>query len=205
MAERDREKPLRLFVALTPAEALRARIAAVLDALVRGDRAGAVRWTRADQVHLTLRFLGATAPERVPALEGALDGIAADTAPLELAVGGCGAFPDWRRPRVVWLGIEANQALAALARRTEEAVTALGYAPEDRPFRPHLTLGRVRQGRRAGNLEEAARAAASDPPVPWRVESLALYESHLAPEGAVYRALRRAPFAAGEDAAPASR
>ncbi|MCA9774391.1 MAG: RNA 2',3'-cyclic phosphodiesterase [Myxococcales bacterium] len=207
MPEPEKQKALRLFVAVSPTEEIRARVAAILDALRREDRSHSVRWVAAENVHLTLRFLGASPPERVPELRALLDEVGGRATPMELDLSGCGAFPDWRRPRVVWLGIAPNGALAGLVQAVEEGVTRLGYAPEDRPYRPHLTLGRVRPGARAGQgLEGAARAASGTWSGRWRVETLALYESEPGPKGAVYRALHRAPLTAADaDPAPANR
>lgn len=157
-------------------------------------------------VHLTVRFLGEVAAERVPAVAQAVAEAAAAGRPLELVVTGAGAFPSPRRPRVLWLGVGGEvAALRALAAGLEARLEAMGLEPEagprprhapataDRPFTPHLTLGRARSPRGAPALAPAL-AAPPAPPLPWRAEALVLFESHLAPGGARHVALQRAPL-----------
>ena len=103
-----------------------------------------VRWVRLDGLHLTLRFLGPTEPERVAPTIAAVQRVAAAArGPIEIELSGAGTFPAGRRPRTLWIGLSrGGEALADLARRTEEALVAAGWEPEGRPFRAHLTLAR---------------------------------------------------------------
>jgi 2'-5' RNA ligase len=147
-----------------------------------------VRWVREEGLHLTLKFLGEVAAEREAELVAALGRAAAGARPLSLVVRGLGVFPDVRRPRVVWLGVEGEPALELLQHRVEQEFGPLGFPPEGRPFRPHLTLGRAARGARPRELAglEAAlgrvrvEAAAL-------VETLDLMESTLKRDGAVYQ------------------
>jgi 2'-5' RNA ligase len=142
---------MRLFVAVNfPAE-LRAamwRAAAPL----RG-RGYPVKWVREDALHLTLKFLGEVDGEGEPAIVRAMDSAVTGTGQFVLPVGGFGAFPNARRARVVWVGCEAVPALELVQNRVEEQMSEIGYPVEGRPFRPHLTLGRVRRGVRPGELQ----------------------------------------------------
>lgn len=187
--------PRRLFVALEPPEPVRRRIAAVAEELRRAaGRADAVRWVPPENVHLTLQFLGAVPEERLPAVEAALRAAAADGGPLSLSLRGAGGFPNARRPRVVWAGVEGDVApLAALVAGLGARLAKLGFPPEDRPFSPHLTLGRARDGRGAPGLAGALAHAAGEA-TPWRVSELVLFESHLSPRGPRYEALARVPL-----------
>ena len=143
----------------------------------------AVRWMRPEQMHLTLRFLGDTPADRLPALFAALDGLAADRAPFALHLTEVGCFPNTRRPRVVWVGLGgAEQALATLVAALEAALRPLGWPPEDKPFRAHLTLGRVKDERAAQGVEWAAAV----PPLPVPVTAVHLIESQLRPDGPRY-------------------
>jgi 2'-5' RNA ligase len=146
-----------------------------------------VRWVREDALHLTLKFLGEVAAEREAEVVAALGRAAVGARPLSLVVRGLGVFPDFRRPRVVWLGVEGEPALELLQHRLEQELGPLGFPPEGRPFRPHLTLGRAARDARPRELAglEAAlgrvrvEAAAL-------VETLDLMESTLTRDGAVY-------------------
>lgn len=183
--------PLRLFIAVELPHPARAALAAVRQRLAGVWPEGDVRWTQTDNIHLTLRFLGDTEGDRVGPLGSALDEVAAQVRPLALALGPVGAFPDARRPRVIWVGLEGESlaALGRLQKAVERRVRDLGWAREPRPFHPHLTLGRVSPGR---GRPPAGWAAAPVPPVPVPVAELRLIQSVLSPSGAVYTCLHRA-------------
>jgi 2'-5' RNA ligase len=102
-----------------------------------------VKWVRGEAVHLTLKFLGEVADEREPELAAALTSAAAGTRTLSLALGGFGVFPDFQRPRVVWVGIAPEPGLEILQHRVEQEFAPLGFPTEGRPFRPHVTIGRA--------------------------------------------------------------
>ncbi|HEX7347285.1 MAG TPA: RNA 2',3'-cyclic phosphodiesterase [Candidatus Limnocylindrales bacterium] len=103
-----------------------------------------VRWVRLEGLHLTLRFLGPTEPERIAPTMAAVQAAAATaTEPIEIELSGAGTFPPGRRPRALWIGVtRGGEGLARLAARTEEALVEAGWEPEHRPFRAHLTLAR---------------------------------------------------------------
>ena len=190
----------RLFVALEPPEPVRRRLAAVADALRRGAGRAAddVRWVRPENVHLTIQFLGAVPEERVGAVEQALRDAAAGARPLSLTLRGAGGFPNARRPRVLWAGLEGDvAALAALAADLGARLAKLGFPPEERAFSPHLTLGRARDGRGAPGLAGALARAGETDVTPWRAAELVLFESHLSPHGPRYEAIARAPLGRG--------
>ena len=137
----------RLFVGVPlPADA-RAEITEVVDG-VRGMPlpAGArdVRWVRLDGLHLTLRFLGPTEPDRIATTIAAVEAAAGTMAePIEIELSGAGTFPPGRRPRTLWIGVtRGREGLAELAARTEAALVDAGWWREGRPFRAHLTLAR---------------------------------------------------------------
>jgi 2'-5' RNA ligase len=138
---------VRAFIAVTlPAEVRVAveRVQRELKAAVRGN---AVRWTPSEQVHLTLKFLGNVAADSLPDLESAVRHACADAAPFELTAGGLGAFPSEQRPRVLWVGVGGEvEALRQLEQAVARETAAWGER-EDKPFHPHLTLGRVKTTR----------------------------------------------------------
>jgi 2'-5' RNA ligase len=185
----------RLFVALDPPEALRRRIAASVGALRRsaGHAADEVRWTSVETLHLTLQFLGAVPEERIPEIDAAVRAAAAASRPLNLELRGAGGFPNARRPRVLWIGIAGDVApLGALAEDLGRRLTPLGFQPEARPFSPHLTVGRARDGRGAPGLGGALAEASQGEGIGWRAAELVLFESHLEPGGARHEPLLRA-------------
>ncbi len=176
------EGTFRLFVAVpVPSAALEA-CRRLIDG-VRADPAGsAARWVRTENLHLTLRFLGATHPDRVPAIAGVMAAASRGTGPFEVELAGAGAFPEERRPRALWIGIARGaDTLAALADALDDGLAPLGLPPDGRRFRPHLTVARTDAAGSAASAAAAValRAAAED----WRTAFLAdrvvLYRSHL--------------------------
>jgi 2'-5' RNA ligase len=147
------------------------------EALAEGRRSP-VRWVRLDGLHVTLRFLGPAPDERLPELAGIVDASAASSAPFDVRISGAGAFPSPRRPRTLWLRIaDGADAFADLARRVDAALAAVGWALEDRPFRPHLTLARA-DGRREGpSVARLLTERASTFETGFRADRLVLYES----------------------------
>jgi 2'-5' RNA ligase len=185
---------LRLFVAieLPPAvrEALRSAQVGLKEARLP------VRWVNPEGAHLTLKFLGPTRPEQVPAISAALADAARAHRPFELETAGLGCFPDVRAPRVVWLGLaDAVQALGALRDDVERLIAPLGFPTEQRPFSPHLTLGRTSKD---ATRQDVARigplitATHVPPAIHWRVGSISLMRADLGPAGPRYTRLASA-------------
>jgi 2'-5' RNA ligase len=174
---------VRCFVALALDAPARAAAEAAT-AELRQELGAAVRWTPVDTLHLTLRFLGDVAPAAVAALGGELARRAARAAPVDLELTGAGAFPPRGRPHVLWLGITPTPALAALHAAVEDACAGVGLGRERRPYHPHLTVARPRNGA-AVPVPALARALARVGFVATcRVASLHLMRSELAPSGA---------------------
>ena len=193
---------MRLFIAISLPDAERRAIAAATAPL--RDAAPSVGWMDESRLHLTLKFLGEQPAEAVPALSAALRQAAAPHSPIALDLGGLGAFPTQRRPRVIWLGVAPDPKLELLHHDVEEACAALGYEVEGRAFRPHLTLGRVRPGRVGRGEVDAAAAtalakAAREVHSRWTAEGLSvdLMESVIGRGGARYSLVSAAALAAG--------
>lgn len=144
----DSRGRLRLFVALDLPAGAKAALAASCKEL-QGLLPAGMRWVNPAGIHLTLKFLGAVEAGRVDALLAALRSAAAagDQPPFPLHLDGLGVFPNRREPRVIWAGVGGDlDRLAKMQRRVEQAMARLGFPEESRAFRPHLTLGRVRDG-----------------------------------------------------------
>lgn len=190
---------LRLFAAVDlPAEA-KAALAATVGQLGELLPAG-VRWVNPAGIHLTLKFLGEVDGGLVEPLLGALREAAAgmDKAPFPLHLEGLGVFPNEREPRVIWAGVGGDlDTLGRLQGLVERAAAALGFAEERREFRPHLTLGRVRDGvtlaaRREMGSVVVEQSGALAPEYAWEVGEISLIRSVLTAQGAVYSTLEAA-------------
>lgn len=153
-----------------------------------------VRWARAEGLHLTLKFIGEIAPEKVAEVSNRLSSIRMG-APISLGIRGAGYFPNERSPRVIWLGIEAGPDLPALAAQVEEALLPLGIPKENRPFAAHLTLGRLKVPDKIPVLQEVLRRQGPLDFGAFTVDEFFLYESQLSPRGSLYRKIAR--FACG--------
>lgn len=156
-----------------------------------------VRWVPAHNMHLTLKFLGDVSPNNVEFLVQMLRNEAALVPAFDIHLAGLGAFPNLRRPRVIYVGIQAPAALDTLQRGIEAAARRLGYESEERPFSAHLTVGRLRQNATAVEQQQIRRALEStqvDVFGTARVDSLHLYKSDLNPGGSIYTRLHSAPL-----------
>ncbi len=160
----------------------------------------AVRWVRAEGIHLTLKFLGDVPAVRIERIAEELKEACRGFAPFGLRCVGLGCFPNARRPCVIWVGIEEETgSLARLQRTIEKQLAPLGYPPEKRPFNPHLTLGRARDRarsselRRLGELIEAADVGLVST---MEAQAVRLIRSDLQPSGAIYTPLVEAPLTA---------
>jgi 2'-5' RNA ligase len=176
---------MRLFAGIPILDDARREILALLGRLREGD--WPVRWVHDEGLHLTLKFFGEVAPERFDVIEEAVRIAGRDTGALHLRLDGVGAFPSMVRPRVLWVGIDAPPALELLYDRLARGGEAIGFAPEGAPFRPHVTLGRVREGHRlpSGELEAAAQSLGAES---FLARQLVLYESVLTTHGPRYEA-----------------
>lgn len=186
---------MRLFLAIS----LPAATAVAIDGAIAPLRAIApdLGWIAPEKWHLTVRFIGEQPVERVGEIRAALDAATARHADAPLALGGIGAFPNFRRARVVWIGVAPDPRLEMLHHDVESACVALGMEHEGRPFRPHVTLARVSPGTSESTLRALARAARrvrlSEVVSPMSVD---LMSSELAAGGPRYRLLHSSPLAA---------
>jgi 2'-5' RNA ligase len=185
---------LRTFLCIDLPEGERERIAALQSRLRRhGARVG---WTAPGNVHLTLAFLGDVEQERIPDVSRAATAAATRSAPLALRLEGAGGFPTLSRPRVLWVGIAGEtERLAALQSDLTGELEAVGFPRERREFRPHLTIGRVKDDRDRALRALAADLSAEGLSAPEFVATeLVVMRSALGPGGARYTPLARAPL-----------
>ena len=157
---------------------------------------GDVRWVRPESIHLMLKFFGDIRDGEVENISTVAGRAAADVGPFELAIGGAGVFPDMKRPRVIWLGMNGDtERLTIFQNGLERALREIGFPGEERPFRPHLTLGRIRRPEGLGGLAEALKQAETDADTRFTASGLGLFKSELTPQGAIYTRLAVYPFA----------
>lgn len=189
---------LRLFVAVELPRFVREALERFQESLC--DSLPNVHWVKGGGLHVTLQFLGDTDETLVKEISAALATAGSGRhAPFEAACGGLGVFPNVKRARVVWAGIEkGGRFIEALALDIKKALRPLGFRPERGRFIPHVTLGRIRGGERPDVLESEMDAHRGETFGAFRVESFTLFESHLRPEGAEYAALGRFPLRSGQ-------
>jgi RNA 2',3'-cyclic 3'-phosphodiesterase len=156
-----------------------------------------VRWVPAGHIHLTLKFLGDVSLANLDMLKEMLQTEVKAQPPFEFSVGGLGAFPNAKSPRVVWVGVQAPPELLILQRAIESTMEKLGYSREERPFSPHLTLGRVSRNTtnpEAHQIGEALQAVKVGFLGLVYAQGVSLFKSDLRPTGSVYTCLLTAPL-----------
>ncbi|MDQ4058058.1 MAG: RNA 2',3'-cyclic phosphodiesterase [Actinomycetota bacterium] len=181
---------LRLFVAVDVPTEQREALAAAL--APRRSRLEGARWTKPENQHVTLKFLGWVDSARLDDVSAALGPVGRSHRAAPLSLTGLGAFPSERRARVLWVGLEdPTGLLPRLATATDEALAPLGFERESRAFSPHLTLARLKRPASVSDLVIEPFDAGTRPFV---VNHLALYRSYLNPQGARYEVLEAYPL-----------
>jgi 2'-5' RNA ligase len=151
-----------------------------------------VRWVPAKNIHLTLHFLGDTTHQQYEMISLSLPSEIVKLNPFELTVEGSGAFPNTRAPRVIWVGVKAPSELSRLQLTVENCCRQAGFAPETRPFNPHLTLGRVSGG--GAQVGQALNANQVGLLGRCTVDQVTLFKSDLTPGGSIYTPLAHFPL-----------
>ena len=187
---------VRLFVACEVPDDVRETIGETIEGL-RKKSGQAVRWIRPDGVHVTLKFLGEVPTKKLPAVKLAIQEAVVGHAPFELEFSNIGTFGGREGLRLMWVGIAGDVLrLEALVRAVNAALAVVGFEPERRPFRPHLTLGRVRDEistRHRAEIEVAV-GKSTVPPVSWRTAQVSLMRSRLTTAGATYEVIATFPL-----------
>jgi 2'-5' RNA ligase len=193
MAPMPETETKRLFTALFPPARLVTGLQAAVAVVGQGLPARAIRWTRPEQIHLTLNFLGAIAMARIPEIERALSAACEGRRRHTVRVAGLGCFPNRSRPRIIWAGLAGDlRPVEELKKAMDSGFLACGCVGEDRPFQAHLTIGRVSElnaAERRQVAEVLAREQKRDFGE-WEVERADLMQSVLSPRGAAYSVLK---------------
>lgn len=186
---------VRTFLAVPLPEPLQRNIAAL-----QRELAGAlpgIRWARPDTIHLTLRFFGETDTDDLEKIRASMLSVKLHGRPCQVDLLGVGAFPDRRRPRVVWIGLHPPEPLLTLQQCCEEVLGRAGIPGERRPFVPHLTIGRFRERGPELTTVLARQSGRQFGRMP--VTQLVLYESRLRPDGPQHIALFTVPLQERDD------
>jgi 2'-5' RNA ligase len=185
---------VRLFIAINFPDGMRKRLWS--DTAPLRDAGYPVKWVHADNIHLTVKFLGEVDGPRVDNICECATAAVGDTKAFRLPVGRFGAFPTAKRPRVLWVGCENLPVLELLTDAVEREMSKLGFEPEGRAFRPHVTIGRMRRDARPSDLEGLDRDLEDleffEEPL---IASLDVMRSHLGPKGPRYECLYAAEMA----------
>ena len=164
-----------------------------LQAQLKTGRQSSVKWVDPYSIHLTLKFLGNISTDKISEITRAIEVATQGVSPLYLEVKGLGAFPNLRRVQVVWVGLSGELAkLSQLHQRIESNLAPLGFAPESRPFTPHLTLARLREHTSSDEQQSFGQLIAStkfEAVYGFSVDSINLMRSQLTREGAIYSRL----------------
>jgi 2'-5' RNA ligase len=181
---------VRLFIAINLPRSETDRLSRALYQLALYDVA--VRWGDAASLHITLKFLGEVPDSKLPSVRASLQDAIVESPPFNVVVQGLGAFPSLARPNIFWIGVSGGDELLNLQRRIDDAMAALGFESEDRPYKPHITLGRTRKDGRAPDRKVMDRMAAEfDYKCEFKAESVELMRSKLSPRGARYDVVER--------------
>ncbi len=181
------DKLIRTFIAVNLPEEIQ-KVARDLKPTV-GENPSAVKWVPEENIHLTLRFIGPTAPGEVEKINGLLEDTVRRHADFSLTVSGVGCFPKKERPRVLWLSVGGEvEALATLVGDIDLGLDRLGYPNDDRHYSPHVTIGRIRYPQKV-TPDVANFLRADYAPVETLVTKVRFYRSDTLPSGAVYSLL----------------
>lgn len=183
---------IRSFIAIELSEEAKKGLARLRKELER-DEHKFVKWVDPGAIHLTLKFLGNIPSKRVAEITEAIEEAAQGIPPFHLEISGLGAFPSLRQARVFWVGVGGEvDKLSGLQQNIDSALAALGFAKEERPFVPHLTLARIREGAsppERRSFGELVGSTIFEDKYPVAVETIRLMRSQLTPAGAIYTCL----------------
>ena len=179
---------IRSFIAIELPSSIQNKLGEVINRL-KSQNTTAVRWVPSHNIHITLKFLGDVSTISLNALTQILVSDISRYHSFEITIGRLGAFPNFRQPRVVWVGVQAPPILETIQRSIEAETRRLGYSAEERPFSPHLTIGRMSHNATQDDIRQIAVILSNARveelgSVP--VETVRLFKSDLQPGGAVY-------------------
>jgi RNA 2',3'-cyclic 3'-phosphodiesterase len=195
---------MRTFIAIELPQALHPLVAQqqqqLAARLIAARQDQSISWTPPEKVHLTLRFLGETTAAQNQVLQTALATLVAQQKPFTLALGQVGSFPGWQAPTIFWLSIgDQDNALFPLQQGIEQIAQRTGFAAEEKPFRPHLTIGRMKRSITRPQVKQIGQILAQQLPIPapqspsnvFAVRTIVHMQSRLQPTGSIYTPIQR--------------
>jgi 2'-5' RNA ligase len=188
---------IRCFIAVNLTEEVRKSLADVISEL-RKSRAD-VKWIPPGNIHLTLKFLGNTDDSLVPAISESLSKKLSHYKPFYIKIADVGCFPSEKHPRVIWIGMEGADELKEIQKDVDAEISTFGFAPDDRPFSPHLTIGRVRSARNLTELMKYFEGFKAADFGTIAIRDIHIMKSDLKPAGAEYSSLAEIPLGTGRN------
>jgi 2'-5' RNA ligase len=189
------EKMIRTFLAIDIPKEVKDSMEKIQYRLRNSLKEGMIRWTKPGSVHLTLKFFGSISDRDIEHINKLLKDSVKGFKPFALAAEKVGVFPNARQPRVLWLGITSgDNALTALQKQIDDDLHSIGFPREERPFRPHLTLGRTKAHRGIEGLSAVLDEFKDFKAGGFPAQGLTLYRSDLRPEGPIYTKLGYFPL-----------
>lgn len=180
---------VRSFIAIELPPEIKAELSSLEEKLQAGQYLF-VKWVAPNSIHLTLKFLGNIAANKIAPVTAAMEKAVQGIVSFSVVISGLGAFPNWQRPQVIWVGLSGEvETLHKLQQRIDSALSPLGFSPESRSFTPHLTLARFKEGASSQEQREFGDLVASTklgPSLSFEVDALSLMKSQLTPSGAIY-------------------
>ena len=191
--KKAKEETIRIFIAIELPEDIQSKLQKLQDDL--SSSMPDARWTKPGNIHLTLKFLGDVEVSRIDKISAILKGIAQNFSPFEISLAEIGAFPNSRKPSIIWVGVEKGaQQLVEIAENIESSMEKIGFPKEKRPFRPHLTVGRVRELKHPEAMTKALDESNVGELGVFKANQISLVKSQLDPGGSIYTILNAAIF-----------
>lgn len=200
MAINQQSEMVRTFIAINLTTTSKSRISPFLHDL-RKDYSLPFRWVDIENVHITLKFLGDVASDRIERIGDVVKWAVDGFHPFTIEIRGLGVFPDPRRPRIIWIGLQLPQEGINLQRSIERALHSEGFEMERKPFRPHLTIGRIKHFANRNQIEQLAWLLSRHQHISFgemTAKEVVLFKSELLPGGAQYHRLQSFPLSEGE-------
>jgi 2'-5' RNA ligase len=187
------QEQIRCFVAIEISETIQTLLTCVQEEL-RKDIRGA-SWVKRGNIHLTLKFLGDIAPNQISTIKNAIEQVVGTRSPFLMEIGSIGAFPNLTRPRIIWAGVKTGaDEVTAIAKEIDIGVSRHGYARDEKLFRPHLTLARLKSRINLKPLVSVFQLYDTISGATMVVNEIRVVQSHLRPSGAVYTPLETCRF-----------
>lgn len=187
------QKHIRCFVAIEIPEAIRTLLISAQEDL-RKDIRGA-SWVKSGNIHLTLKFLGDVAPSQISVIKNGIEQVTDTRSSFSMEIGGIGAFPNLTRPRIIWAGVKSGaDEVTAIAREINAGLSLHGYEPDEKRFRPHLTLARLKRRVNLKPFVDVFRQYDTINGATMVVNQIQVVQSRLRPSGAIYTSLETCCF-----------